>query len=173
MLHVSKDTEAIGQRIVSLHNELHDLWPELIRIAIAIYDPEHDELNTFINSDHGASKLDAYSAKLTDVPSLKNLVDNKQHRVVNDISEFSGSSSAHSKWLIQTGFKSSYTVPLFGHDRFLGFLFFDSDRSNYFNNKKLISLNVYSRLLEAILQNELMAISTLRGAINTTRYLTH
>jgi hypothetical protein len=142
MMHVAKDTEAIGKRIVSLHNELRDLWPYLIRIAIAVYDSEQDQLNTFINSDHGALKLNAYSAKLTDVPSLKTLVDNKQNRVVNDLSTFSGSASAHSLWLIQAGFKSSYTVPLFGHDRFLGFLFFDSDKPNYFSKQKLISLNV-------------------------------
>ena len=173
MMHVSKGSKAIGQRIVSLHNELRDLWPDLIRIAIAVYNPEQDELNTFINSDHGDLELNAYSAKLTDVPSLKTLVDNKQNRVENDLSKFSGSTSTHSQWLIQAGFKSSYTVPLFGHDRFLGFLFFDSDKPNYFSKQKLISLNVYSKLLEAILQNEMTAISTLRGAINTTQYLTH
>ena len=173
MVKISQDDESIGRKIVSLHNDLMDMWPDLIRMAIAIYDQDSDELNTFVYSDRGSLTLSTYSARLADVPSLKILSDTRQQRVVDDLTSFAGSDSLHSQWLIKAGFKSSFTVPLYTRDNLLGFLFFDSDKLSYFIGQRLQSFKVYSELLEAILQNELSSIHTLRGAINTTHFLTH
>lgn len=173
MVKISQDDESIGRRIVALHNDLMGLWPDLIRMAIAIYDADSDELNTFVYSDRGALTLSTYSACLSDVPSLKTLADNHEQRVVDDLTAFADSESYHSRWLIEAGFKSSFTVPLYARDQLLGFLFFDSDQPSYFVGQRLKSFKVYSELLEAILLNELSSIHTLRGAINTTHFLTH
>jgi HD-GYP domain-containing protein (c-di-GMP phosphodiesterase class II) len=173
MVKIPFDDESIGRRIVILHNDLMGMWPDLTRMAIAIYNPDSDELNTFVYSDHSDLKLKTYCAKLSEVPSLKSLADNHQQRVVDDLGEFADSDSVHSQWLIEAGFKSSFTTPLYGRDHLLGFLFFDSFKEQYFVGQRLKSFKVYSELLEAILLNELSSIYTLRGAINTTQFLTN
>jgi len=164
---------SIGAKIVSLHRELMAIWPELSRMAVAIYDRESDDLKTFIHSDGTEEILTAYSAKLSTVESLKELADQRKDRIIEDLNVFDGSESAHCQWLLRAGFKSSYTLPLYGHDYLLGFLFFDAIKPNYFDDLIVKSLNVYAELIEALLINELAPVYTLRGAINTATYLTH
>ncbi len=149
------------------------IWPELSRMAVAIYDRESDELKTFVHSDDGQPSLSAYSARLSNVPSLKVLAENKTDRIIEDLRVFEGAESKHCQWLLSAGFKSSYTLPLFGHDYLLGFLFFDALKPNYFDDLIVKSLNVYAELIEALLLNELAPLYTLRGAINTAKHLTH
>ncbi len=73
--------------------------------------------------------------------------------MINDLSALSGSSSEHTKWLLDQGFKSSYTVPIHGHESLVGFLFFDADKTDYFADMIIQSLSVYSELIGALLLN--------------------
>ncbi|OOZ41273.1 hypothetical protein BOW53_04655 [Solemya pervernicosa gill symbiont] len=163
----------IGEKVVQLHGGLRDAWPHLCRIAVAIYDDKTDLLKTFVNSTDSVDPLSRYSMKLSEVPSLKQLADTRERRVVEDLEVFASSKSKHSQWLLKSGFRSSYTVPLFSHEQLLGFLFFDADKPNYFADLIINSLAIYSELIGAILINEFAPIHTLRGAINTAKHLTH
>ncbi len=148
-------------------------WPHLCRIAIAIYDNKTDLLKTFINSTDGKDSLSHYSVKLETVKSLKELAETRKSRVINDLEELSSSNTRHTKWLLEQGFKSSYTVPIHGHEILVGFLFFDADKTDYFADIIVKNLSVYSELVGALLINEFAPIHTLRGILNTAKHFTY
>ncbi|WP_428608609.1 HD domain-containing phosphohydrolase [Sedimenticola sp.] len=164
--------DRLGERIVQLHDDLRTYWPHLSRLAVAIYDPETDRLNTFVNSTDGDRQLRNYSARLTDVPSLKQLADTGKPRIKQQLNTPGGEMSPHTRWLLDAGFASSYTVPLYGNQNLVGFLFFDADRTNYFTEAMVRYLAVYTELISAIITNQLAPIYILRGALNTVRHLT-
>jgi HD-GYP domain-containing protein (c-di-GMP phosphodiesterase class II) len=164
---------SIGKRIVTLHEQMRKAWPHLCRIAIATYDDKTDLLKTFINSTDGGDALSHYSVKLESVQSLKELAETRQTRVINDLQELAGSNSEHTKWLLSQGFKSSYTVPIHGHESLVGFLFFDADKTDYFVDIIVNSLSVYSELIGALLLNELAPVHTLQGILNTAKHFTY
>ncbi len=169
----ANNDQSLGDKIVSLHHELMKIWPSLSRMAVAIYDNQNDDLKTFVNSQAGNHSLRTYSAKLSNVPSLKILAEARQERIINDLSVLQHSDTSHSRWLVESGFKSSYTLPLFGQDRLLGFLFFDAIKPDYFDRVVIRALQVYAELIEMLLVNELASIYTLQGALNTATHLTH
>ncbi len=163
----------IGQKIVNLHEQMRSAWPHLCRIAIAIYDDKTDLLKTFVNSTDSGRALSHYSVKLDLVESLKELAKSRKSRVINDLELLSSSNSQHTKWLLEQGFKSSYTVPIYGHDSLVGFLFFDADKTDYFADIIVNNLSVYSELIGALLINEFAPIHTLRGILNTAKHFTY
>lgn len=157
----------IGEKMLSIHNQMCEEWPSLCRIAIAVYDPETDELKTFASSNTKDHTLRQYAAKLDEVPSLKELSDARETRVINDLESIAHSKSSHTQWLIDSGFKSSYTVPLFNGENLNGFLFFDSEQLNYFTPTVTRSLSVYAELINRTLVREFGPIKTLRTALKT------
>lgn len=163
----------IGQKIVRLHDQMRQAWPHLCRIAIAIYDDKTDLLKTFVNSSDLENSLSHYSVKLGSVSSLKQLVKSRKSRVINDLDVFVNSDSPHTKWLLEQGFKSSYTVPIFGHETLVGFLFFDADQPDFFADIIVQSLSVYSELIGALLINELTPVHTLYSILNTAKHFTY
>ena len=167
------EKDIFGTRILSLHSELMRSFPGLSRLAIAIYDKESDFLKTFADSTVDHDPIRHYSVKLSDVPSLQALADNHQTRIIENLDNIQDSLSVHTRWLVHEGFRSSYTVPMYGHDHLIGFLFFDADRPRYFDEFLIHSLNIYAELVTSVLLNELSPIFTLRGALNTARNLTH
>ncbi len=163
----------IGHKIVRLHEQMRQSWPHLCRIAIAVYDDKTDLLKTFVNSTDSGKGFSHYSVKLSSVKSLEELAETRKTRVINDLSALSGSNSEHTKWLLDQGFKSSYTVPIHGHESLVGFLFFDADKTDYFADMIIQSLSVYSELIGALLLNEFAPIHTLRGILNTAKHFTY
>lgn len=159
----------IGEKMLAIHNQMCEEWPSLCRIAIAVYDPETDELKTFGSSNTKDRTLRQYSAKLADVPSLKELSDARQCRVIQDLESIADSNSAHTQWLIESGFKSSYTVPLFSGDKLNGFLFFDSEERDYFSPTVTQSLTSYAELINSTLVQEIGPIKTLRVTLKTAK----
>jgi two-component system, response regulator RpfG len=167
------NNNSIGTRIVTLHEQMRKAWPHLCRIAIATYDDKTDLLKTFINSTDGGDALSHYSVKLGSVASLKKLAESRKSRIINNLEVLATSNSEHTKWLLSQGFKSSYTVPIHGHESLIGFLFFDADKTDYFADIIINSLSVYSELIGALLQNEFAPIHTLRGILNTAKHFTY
>jgi HD-GYP domain-containing protein (c-di-GMP phosphodiesterase class II) len=163
----------IGHKIVRLHEQMRQSWPHLCRIAIAVYDDKTDLLKTFVNSTDCGEGLSHYSVKLSSVTSLKELAETRKTRVINDLNTLANSNSEHTKWLLDNGFKSSYTVPIHGHESLVGFLFFDADKTDYFADLIIQSLSVYSELIGALLINEFAPIHTLRGILNTAKHFAY
>lgn len=163
----------ISERVLHLHKELRYWWQDLCRVAIALYDAEEDTLNTFVQSSDRNNPLNHYQVSLSSVPSLKNLADSHQTRIINDLSQLP-QTSEHTRRLIASGYRSSYTVPIYqSSENLLGFLFFDADKTDYFTPELAHHLDVYAELLTAVVLAEISPIHTLRGAVFTAQRFTH
>ena len=125
-------TQSLSERIGALHMHLRGVAPAVDRMACALYDPAEDLLKTFVNSSLGGEPLRAYQYRLSDSPSLGTLARERRSRVIDHLDRLPASDTAHSHWLREQGYRSSYTVPIFDGDSFEGFLFFDSLRPEAF-----------------------------------------
>lgn len=160
----------ISQQLEVIHNQLkHEVSPHIQRLAVAVYDQESDELRTFVHSTDSEIPVNQYHAKLADVPSLQQLAKSGNPRVINDLTLLSHSNSHHTKRLLEVGFLSSYTVPILNHGHLQGFIFFDADKKQLFNNSLQQHLMIYAQLISAILSNDMVPLRTLRGAVTTAR----
>ncbi len=160
---------SLGQTLRKIHDELKQKLPRLNRIAVAVYDAPTDNLKTFIHSSDGPTPLSLYEAKLTDVPSLHALAKSGQPRVIDNIEVLRNKKTLHSKKILDAGYLSSYTEPLFIDDHLLGFLFFDANEHNYFNNPAVNHLSAYCKLLTVVISSQLRPIKILNGAIAIAR----
>ena len=159
----------ISLKILEIHETLQKSFRHLTRIAVALYEPETDTLQTFVNSTRGACGLEHYRAQLADVPSLAWLAGERQSRVVDDLSAPENTASPHGRYLLEAGFRSSLTIPIYARGAFLGFLFFDATKPGYFGGGICSQLTVYAQLIAALIQNEILPVRTLKGAVNTAQ----
>lgn len=163
----------IGQQVVELHNQLRVQWPHLCRIALALYDTKTDELHTFVNATSGKAILPHYTQKLGDVPSLQQVSQTGKARIVDDLFIFITSSSEHSKAIIQSGFRSSFTVPMFTLDKtLLGFIFYDADEISFFTPLMREHLELYSELIRSLVIADVLPLKMLHAAVHITQTVT-
>lgn len=160
---------SFGERMQHVHATLRQRFDKLSRVAIAIYDPHTDRLKTFAHSTEGSSPLVQYEVKLSEVPSLRYLAEHKQPRVLDSLDSLLGSSSEHSRKLLEAGYASSYTEPLLFNSKLFGFLFCDAMEPGYFREPIRSELSAYAQVLSAIIAVEFFSIQTLGGALTTAR----
>jgi HD-GYP domain-containing protein (c-di-GMP phosphodiesterase class II) len=159
----------LTEEVVHLHEYISQQWPQLLRIAVALYDKQTGMLHTFIRSSNIENLLNHYSCNLNDVPSLVKIKDSNEPRVIEDLSIFEKSNSEHTQKVLESGFKSSFTVPMYLNSNLLGFIFFDSSEINYFSEELQEPLLKYSRLIESMIISDILPIKSLIGMVNTTK----
>ena len=159
------ESETVGERVRGLHREVMRAVPVVDRIACALYDPQADTLRTFVDSSKHGARLLAYECPLGAAPSLLRLKELRQARVLQDIPASVQAHSHHSRWLLEQGFKSSYTVPLFHQGEFEGVLFFDSATPAAFTPKVTQRLDLYARMVGMMVSHEIAAVRALVGSM--------
>jgi len=173
LLNELDDHRTLADKTSYVHEVVRQRFPCIDRIAIAKYDQSCDTLRTYVGSMKADNPFILYEAKLSEVPSLLNLVRTRETRVVNDMSIFANRNTRHSKQILGNGFLSSYTVPLFSEGEFIGVLFFNSYQRGAFNDSNLGYLDMIAHLLTSLLAAELAQSTTLRGALKTATQFTH
>ncbi len=150
----------LNERLHRLHRDLRSQpqFDAVDRIAIAIHEPATDLLRTFAQSSDVQSPLSHYAATLSNVPSLKRLVDTRRLRVIDDLAGAEGTTTRHSSAIAQSGYRSSVTLPMFNEGEFYGFVFFNSRRVGFFRDERFRQLLPYAGLVT------LLGVSTLRNA---------
>jgi hypothetical protein len=124
---------SLSEQMKWLHEHALHRHPEVHRIAIALYDPRLKLLKTYVNSSDVLHPLSLYQQALDAVPSLAELAERRASRVIGDLADLPGPHADHTTWLLDQGYRSSYTVPLFQSGVLLGFIFFDSRVPGAFN----------------------------------------
>lgn len=155
-----------------LHDRLSTVAPDVERIAVALYDPEEDLLKTFINSTHDGYAIRGYQYRLSDSASLTRLARANETRVINDIPSVLDTTTAHSRYVVDEGYLSSFTVPMNHQGAFLGIIFFDSRQRDTFTEELQRELTLYAHLITAALASELVAVRSIIGTIQVARDLT-
>ena len=154
-------------KLIFLHEHLRRQVPEVARIAIVLHDADTDFLSTFAHSSLGEDPLSHYQARLADSTTLTEIVARRRPRVVNDI-DLLGGDRHHAERIRQQGYGSSYTLPIFRHDHFVGFLFFNAYVRNLFDERVLAYLDTVAHLLALTLIDHLSAsralVASVRGA---------
>ncbi len=163
---------ALADKVSYIHSVVCQKLSSIDRIAIAKYDQSSDTLRTHVGSSKGGNPLTMYEVKLSEVPSLRKLVKSHETRIVNDLRIFEKSKSTHSKRIIEKGFHSSYTIPLFNEGQFIGMLFFNSYERDAFDESNLTYLDMIAHLLTGLLVMELNQAAILSGAMRTATQFT-
>ncbi|WP_101048030.1 HD domain-containing phosphohydrolase [Macromonas nakdongensis] len=168
---LNQQTETLTQRLDALHQHLLVSVPSVDRIACALYEAQDDTLKTFINSTRAGRAISGYEYKLADSASLSALARSGEFRVLDDIAQAIRSDTAHSVWLREQGYQSSFTVPLYDGGQLLGFVFFDSMHGNAFTPEVQRDLVLYSNLIGMAIAGELAAVRAVLEATRVAREL--
>lgn len=163
--------DTLNERLKSLHARLLATMPQVDRIACALYDPGEDLLKTFINSTRDGKPLLGYEYKLADSRALKELAVNGEFRVLDDIEQVLQSNSAHTAWLLEQGYRSSFTVPIYDGSSLLGFVFFDSRQRGAFSPQMQRDLVLYASLINMAIAGEMSAVRSVLEATRIAREL--
>ena len=163
----------LQHKLKATHQSLAELFPFIVRVAIAIYDPETSLLKTFLHSSGDDNPLEHYSALLDDAPSLKEILKTGRPRVINNMLTFEGGEHEHTRRLGRYGYAASYTMPMFDHGVFCGFVFFNSDRKDVFDESTLRQIDTYGHLISLMIINEIAPLRVLNAAVRTTGKITH
>ena len=168
----SSSYENLSVRLEAMHSTVRAMAPDIDRMAVALYDPQDDLLKTYINSTVEGQVLTSHQYRLSDSHSLSALAQDHALRVLTDIQETFDRETPHSAYILDQGYRSSMTLPLFHQGAFLGFLFFDSRDSGTFTPELQRELVLYGQVVTMAIANELMAVRTIVSTVQIARQLT-
>lgn len=163
----------LRDKLIAAHESVSEIFPFIVRIAIAIYDPDTNILKTYLHSSGDDNPLDHYKALLDDAPSLKAILKKGLPRVANNLLTFEDGQHEHTKRIGRQGYAASYTLPMYHNGVFFGFIFFNSDKKDVFTESVLRQIDIYGHMISLMVINELTTIHTLAAAVKTTGNITH
>jgi len=158
-----------SKRIERIHDDLLAGVPAVDRVACALYEPADDLLKTFVNSTRAGIAIKGYEFNLAKSESLSRLAREGGYRVIDDIRSVFKPDRKHSAWLLEQGYQSSLTVPVYNHGKFAGIIFFDSRQTGAFDESTRATLLLYADIIGLTIANELTSIRLLTGAVEVSR----
>ncbi|GMR21571.1 MAG: HD domain-containing protein [Gammaproteobacteria bacterium] len=172
VLEALNEQRPLQEKLVAAHESMKKLFPFVVRIAVAIYDPGTKVLKSFLHS--GEDGIPKHTQILLDeAPSLKALLEKGLPRVINNLLTFEEEGNAYTQRIGRSGYAASYTLPMFNDGEFFGFIFFNANERDVFNEKALSQLDIFGHVISLMVINELNAIHMLTVAIKTTGHMTH
>lgn len=158
---------SVSEKIGFLHRMVGQQYDFIHRIGVAIYDAKIDLLKTFAHSSDSENPLPLYQSKLREARSLYRMSLNGKPRVIHDLDVFAGNRREHAQRISASGYRSSYTVPMFHQEQLTGFVFFNSRLPGSFQEDCLPYLDMIARLISLLISVELNQVKTLQGALKT------
>jgi HD-GYP domain-containing protein (c-di-GMP phosphodiesterase class II) len=113
--------------------------------------------------------INSYTFKLADSPSLNRIAQSGEYRVIDDIQNALTSHTQHTEWLKSQGYNSSFTVPMYDNDAFIGLIFYNSFEIAAFTPKVQCDLGIYSNLINMSVSSELSAVRTILASAQMAR----
>lgn len=163
----------LRDKLIATHKSVSEVFPFIVRIAIAIYDPETHVLKTYMHSSGEDNPLDNYQTLIDDAPSLKEILKKGLPRVANNLVTFENGKHEHTRRIGRQGYAASYTLPMFNNGTFFGFIFFNASEKDVFDEMVLRQIDVYGHLISLMVLNELSSVHMLNAAVKTTGSFTH
>jgi HD-GYP domain-containing protein (c-di-GMP phosphodiesterase class II) len=163
----------LRDKLVATHQSINNQFPFIVRIAVALYEPETGILKTYVHSSGDDNPLEHYQSSLDDAPSLKEILNKGLPRVINNMVTFDDGKSEHTKRIGRQGYAASYTLPMFNDGDFVGFIFFNSNEKDVFTENILKQVDIYAHMISLMVINEITTLRTLTATVTTTGKLTH
>ena len=163
----------LGEKLSSVHKTIQKQFGFVDRIAVAIYDHKTDMIKTYLHSSNEQQPFHHYQTSLADSSSLMEIVKHRKPRVVNDLEIFSKGTHEHTKRIKKQGYASSYTMPMFINDVFFGFVFFNSNQKDAFNDNALHYFDLIGHLISLLIINEQSSVRTMLATVKTAHNMTH
>lgn len=160
-------------KVRTIHAALQERFPFIQRVAAAVLDPETDTLKTFLYTGEEDTPLAHYTAKLADAASLREIIEKRRPRVVNDLAIFSAGEHAHTQRIAQRGYRASYTMPMYHRGVLFGFLFFNSYEADSFSEEALRQIDPFGHLIALTIIDDLSTLHSLLASVKTARDLAH
>ena len=163
---MNSGVEALNQRLDGVHRQVREYFPFVVRVAVALYDPKTDDIKTFLHSTRGGSPLEHYRIKLASAGWLNELRRTRRARVIDELAPSILGGQPHSLRILGADYKASYTVPIFDGGNFLGFVFFNADRSHVFTENATRQLDLFVKIISLMIENALRSVTVLAGALH-------
>jgi HD-GYP domain-containing protein (c-di-GMP phosphodiesterase class II) len=160
---------SLSERLRQLHADLLQRVPMIDRIACALYDRDDDLLKTFINSTRTGTAIAQYEYRLADSQSLSELAKHGDFRVIDDLAQAIKPMNAHSKWVLDQGYRSSFTAPMYHNGAVLGFVFFDSLVPGTFTERVQRDVLMSVNLINMTISAEMSAIRSILASAKVAR----
>ena len=160
---------ALNQRLGTVHKQVCEYFPFIVRISVALYDSETDEIKTFLDSPAESSPLRHYQTRLAHAGWLNDLRLSRRARTIHELEPGILGAQPHSQRISAANYKASYTVPVFDETAFLGFVFFNADRSRVFSKRVTRQLDLFVRIISLMIENALRSVSVLLGSLQLLR----
>lgn len=164
---------SLVDKVRAIHAALQERFGFIQRIAAAVYDPETETLKTFLYTGEEASPLTHYTARLSDAPSLREIIEKGRPRVINDLDIFSAGRHEHTLRVAAWGYRASYTMPMYHQGRLFGFLFFNSYDPDCFGEEVLGQIDPFGHLIALTIINDLTTMHALLASVKTARDMAH
>lgn len=161
--------ESLCEELKHIHRRVREDVPEIARIAIVSYEPKNALLYTYAESSIGLDSFSNYTFPLDASPGLKKCAENRQTRVINDIGANGGRKSTHTNWLLQQDYNSSYTVPIYNGQNFVGFIFYDSHVKGLFIESIQQKLTLYCDLICFAVNTEYSLLNAILTSAELTK----
>jgi HD-GYP domain-containing protein (c-di-GMP phosphodiesterase class II) len=172
-LHAFESGSNLNERLQCLHRQIMQTIPAVDRIAVALYDRQDDRLRTFINSTRNGKAITGYQFPLSESMSLSALARSGQVRVIDEIQDVIKSNTKHSQWVLDQGYHSSFTVPIYDQGQLLGFVFYDSVSPSVFTPEAQRDLSLYTNLINLCIASEFATIKSIMSSIKVAREFAH
>lgn len=163
----------LTERLKDLHNRILERMPGVCRVACVLYDSDTDQLKTFINSTHSGHAIAGYQYPLSQSYELSQLKEQKTCRIIDNIQKEIPAGTAHSNWLLEQGYRSSFTIPMLAGNQFIGFIFIDSDEANYFRDYVQRDLVLFSKMITLTISTEIAAVHSLLATAKAAKEYAH
>ena len=163
--------EPLSARLKFLHGLVQERFPAVSRIAVALHDGETDLLKTFLDSEMDTRPIALYQRRLKDVPSLVRIRDSRTPRAIEDLKVYGNPRAAHTQRMVNAGYRSSYTLPIFHGKSFFGFIFFDSTEPGTFTPMVTARIDPFAQLIALLITDEVRAARSLAATARTARHM--
>ncbi len=165
-------TAPLAEKLSAVHAYVRQQVANVDRISIALYDAGTDVLKTYAHSSESKDPLPLYEARLAEAHSLHEMIERRQPRLVSNLELLQGSQE-HTRKIRHQGFGSSYTLPMYHQDEFVGILFFNSLQANAFDERALHYLDLIGHLISLLVIDNLAAVRALVASVRTATALAH
>lgn len=163
--------DSLHHELVDLHRRVRTKVPHVDRIAYVQYDEHDGLLKTYAESNIGIESFCHHEYPLKSCPTLTDIADTGTTRVIDNIPATLTPTNKHSKWLLENGFRSSFTVPIYNFQKFMGFVFFNSHKKNLFTELVQKELIPFCDLISFLVNAEYSLLHAIIASADLTKEL--